>query len=531
MQQATLCIAATGGIGLAGWGVVVVYVGFIVALGCFFVKGQRDTTDYFLAGRSLGWLPVAISVLVSNLSAISYIGCVAWVYSNDLRYALEILPGPIVAATGAYLFFGLFRSLKLLTLHEYLERRFNAFTRALVSVLFLVKRLLWMCTLIYGASLTVSVVMDVPLRWSIVAVGVLSTLYTALGGMKAVVWTDVAQFVVLMVGGVAAAIAAIRGFNWDLGEMMQIARDGGKFVVPSFSLDLMEKVTWFTLLFCLPLALIESFAADQMIVQRALSTRSTKAAVRSGVATGLITLPTLLLLYFLGVLLYSYYQTHPELIAQLAALKEEGLEETANAVLPLFVVKSLPGWMAGLIVAAIFAATMSSVDSGMNSMTSVCVIDVYKRFFHKPHKTERHYLTVSRIGVVCWGAVATAAGVASAGVDLGNIIERMGTITGPFAGPVLGVFILGVLTRKANSVGTILGALLGLAATVVVIFTEKVAFTWYMSVGCYVTALSGYVLSLLGPKLGLWKGVSAEKVTPLTVFRSKATPPKQDPVT
>ena len=527
MPDTTLCIAATGGIGVAGWGVVVLYLGFIVGLGCFFVKGQRDTTDYFLAGRSLGWVPVSISILVSNLSAISYIGCVAWVYSNDLRYAIEILPNPIVSVIAAYLFFGLFRSLKLFTLHEYLERRFNAFTRVLVSVLFLVKRVLWMCTLIYGASLTVSVVMEVPLFWSILAVGILSTVYTALGGMKAVVWTDVVQFVVLMGGGVAAGIAAMRGLGWDMGEVMQIAKEGEKFIAPSFSFDLMEKVTWFTLLFCVPLSIIEVFAADQMIVQRALSTRSTKAAVRCGVATGVITVPTLCLLYFLGVLLYSYYQTHPELTAQLAALD---LPEKANAVLPLFVVKSLPGWMAGLIVAAIAAATMSSVDSGLNSMTAVCVLDVYKRLFHKPHKTERHYLLVSRIGVVVWGVIATIAGVASAGVDLGNIVERMGRIAGPFGGPVLGVFILGILTRRANSVGTILGALLGLTAAWVLALTGKVAFTWYGSIGCYTTVLTGYGLSLLGPRLGLWKSSALEQIRPLTVFRNKATTPEEDGV-
>ena len=532
MECMTLCLAATKGIGVVGWTIVAVYLIGIVVMGSWFVRGQRNTADYFLAGRSFGWLPVAISILVSDLSAVSYIGCAAWIYTKDWRYSLTVVTGLFHAIVGAHLFLGLFRSLNLFTVYEYLEKRFNVFTRSLASIFFLISRISWLAVLLYGVSLTLSVVTNIPLVPAIVVVGALATFYTAMGGMKAVIWTDVVQFVVLIGGAIVACIMALNSFDWNMGEVIRIANEGDKFVPITWSLDLQENVTWFVLLFGFGPGVLAYLAADQMIVQRILSTKSPKESIRSGVGTGFICVPTLALLYFLGFLVYAYYQTHPEMIAALEGLKSQ-VDKPADAVLPLYIVRALPSWIAGMIVAGVFAATMSSVDSGINSVTAVCVIDYYKRFFHKPHKTERHYLRVSRLGVVVWGEIATICSVLVAQAkDLGPIFKKGAEIAGPFTGPLMGIFGLAIVTKRANSVGTILGAICGTIS--VYICKPHMAFTWYMSVGCFVTCVLGYVLSIAGPPLArmvapvlgrwvlLWRPVDKSRITPYTMFYRKA---------
>ena len=530
METMAPCIAVTTGIGVTGWIIVAVYLAGVVVMGTWFVKGQRNTTDYFLGGRSFGWLPVAISILVSDLSAISYIGCAAWIYTKDWRYSMTLVTGLFHAIVGAYLFLGLFRRLNLFTVYEYLEMRFNVFTRALASLFFLITRSAWLAVLLYGVSLTLSVVTNVPLIPAIIVAGVLAIVYTTMGGMKAVIWTDVAQFVVLIGGAIVVAILGVSEFNWDLAEIYRIADEGGKFVPITFSLDFKEEVTWFVLLFGFGPGVLAYLAADQVIVQRILSTRSPAESVKSGIGTGLICVPTIALLYFIGFVLYAYYQTHPEMVT---ALNELALKEPTDAVLPLYIVKALPGWIAGLIIAGVFAATMSSFDSGINSLTAVCVIDYYKRFFHKPHKTEKHYLNVSRVGVVAWGAIATVCSVLVAKAeDLGPIFRKGAEIAGPFTGPMMGIFGLAIVTKRANSVGTILGAVCGTIS--VYICKPFTAFTWYMSVGCFVTCVLGYVFSILGPLFAeavgwrwllLWKPTDKAKITPYTMFHNRAEPP------
>ena len=520
-------LAATEGIGLSGWIVVIVYMLGVVVMGSWFVKGQRDTADYFLGGRTFGWLPVAISILVSNLSAISYIACASWIYSRDWRLSISIFTGAIQCVIGARLFLGLFRELNLFTLYEYLERRFNVLVRMVGSILFLIKRVAWLSVLLYGASLTLSVVMSVPLEPSIIIVGALATLYTALGGMKAVIWTDVVQFVVLVGGALLAIVVATGELNWDIGEIIRIADAGDKFVPITFSFDFQEDVTWFVIMVALVPGIFESLGADQVIVQRALSAKSSKDSVRAGMAKGLLGVPTMALLYGLGIVLYAYYQTHPEMITSLEALKSEQFKNVSDAVLPLYIVKRLPGWIAGLIVSAVFAATMSSVDSGINSVTCVCVMDYYRRFFHKPHKTERHYLNVSRWVVVFWGAVATVCSVLVARApDLGPIMKKLPEIAGPYMGGMLGIFALAILTRRADTPGTLLGVLCSIIS--VLLCKEHVSFRWYAPIGFFVTLAIGYLFSILGPALGLWRPANKDKITPYTMYYRKAKPAPAD---
>ena len=503
-------------IGLSGWIVVIAYTAGVVALGSYFTKSQRNVEDFFLGGRSFSWLPITLSVIASDLSAISYVGCAAWVYQKDLRYAVGIFFAPLFWAASAYFFLGIFYRHRIYTLYEFLEKRFHVSLRVLASLLFFVKRGTWMAMAMLGASLTITIVMGLPLWLSVVLVGVFSTLYTVLGGMKAIIWTDVVQFIVLVGGAVIATFSVCGEFDWEMGRVLEIARDHGKLTPVTFSVNLQEPVTWFTILIGGMIGGIMYFTSDQLTVQRCFSAKSMKHCIRSGMATGFIALPTMLLLWFLGMLLFCYYETHPAMSAALQGLKAKGLPEPANGALPFYVVARLPGLISGLIVAGIFAATMSSVDSGINSLSTVCVMDFYRRFFHRPHKTEAHYLKVARFGVVFWGALVTVVALLASRVNLGTILQKGGEIAGPFIGPMGGMFILGILTKRANTGGTISGALCGLAASH--LLKPHMAFTWYATCGVLFTTVIGYALSVIGAGLGLWRGSDMEEVARYTVF-------------
>lgn len=487
--------AVTVGLGVTGWVIIATYMAAVVVLGSLFAKGQEKVSDFFLAGRSMGWLPVAISIVATDLSAISYIGCPSWIYKEDTRKAFDLLAIPLLWAVGATIFLSLFYKLKLYTAYEFLERRFHISIRSATSFLFMLTRGSWLCMALFGASFTLSVVLGINYVLSVVIVGTLATLYTTLGGMKAVIWTDVLQFMVLVGGAVVALIVAIGLVPGGIGQLWEVALEHGKLRFPDFSFDPQEKITWWTLLFGGIILTISYFTTDQLILQRAFSAKSRRDSVLSGVATGLLSVPTALLLYAVGIALYSLYMVQPARNAALLALKAKGITEPADALLPHFIATSLHPALAGLIVAGIFAATMSSMDSGINSLTTVCVMDFYRRFFHKPTKTEEHYLRMSRWGTLVWGALGTLGAIGVGKLNLGTILQKGGEIAGPFSGPMVGMFALGVLTRRANTVGCLTGGGLGLVLALAA--KPYVAFTWYGTVGVVATMLFGYPLSLL----------------------------------
>ncbi len=487
--------AITVGLGTTGWVIIVLYLVIVVALGSFFARGQKEVSDYFLAGRSMGWLAVAISIVATDLSAISYIGCPSWIYREDIRYAFGLVLGPVLWATGAIVFLGLFYKLKLYTAYEFLERRFHVSIRSATSFLFLLVRGSWLCIALFGASFSLSVVLDVPYVPSVIAVGALATLYTTLGGMKAVIWTDVLQFFVLVGGAVVVLVVVIGIFPGGARAIWDMAVEHGKLRTPGFELDLQEKVTWLTIIFGGIVGTISYFTTDQLILQRVFSAKSRRDAVLSGVWTGIITLPVMVLLYAVGIALFALYTAEPARDAALLGLAAKGIAEPADALLPHFIATQLHPVLAGLIVAGIFAATMSSVDSGINSLTTVCVMDYYRRFFHKPAKTEAHYLRVSRWGTLVWGAIGTSGAIYAAQLNLQTINQKLGEIIFPFSGPMVGIFVLGVLTRRANTVGCLTGGAIALVVALAV--KPYMAFTWYGTIAVILTVILGYTMSLL----------------------------------
>ena len=466
------------------YAVLVTYLLGIVALGSSFAHRQRNTQDFFLAGRRMSWFPVALSIIASDFSAISFLGTPSYVF----KYNMLLLPGllvlpMVVVPLVIWLFMGVFYNLRLITAYEYLERRFTGGLRAAASLLFILMRLSWLATAIYATSVALSQISGLSVSAGVLIIGVTTSLYTALGGMRAVIWTDVAQFFVFTSTIFTLCIVLLEGFNWNAWRIWQIAESAGRTRVFDFSLSLTNVTFWSVVIgyVCINLA---SYGADQVIVQRYLTTKDFRQARRSMMGNAALVIPVMMPLFFVGVGLYAYYQT-------------EKIAIQPDRVLPYFVVTKLPHGLAGLAIAGIFAATMGSISSCLNSITTASITDFYQRYF-RTRASPQHYLRCARLGTLTWGILGTGAGLVVG--RLGTIVEISLKTNGFFTGVLLAIFLLGILTRRATWQGVGFGAFVGLAVVAWVGLKTPVSFLWYSPLGCLTTMLFGYSISQFFPR-------------------------------
>ena len=418
--------------------VLVVYVLASVLLGVWFVREQKTVKDYFLAGQSMNWFVVAISVIAALFSGISYLGAPTEVFSYDLTYAVTILSFFIATPIIILVFLPRFYRANFYSAYEYLERRFDLQVRTWSSAMFIIRVIFYLALAIYAPALALASVTGLPLWFSIAVIGILTTIYTSLGGMKAVIWTDVMQFFVLFGGQVAIAWFAISRIPGGMSGTFDIASAHGKLDFANFDWSLTARVTfWGALLGGLFNNLVQ-MGTDQISVQRYLTAKSRAEAAKSLWFKLAVTLPVVLVFYLMGAVLFAYYQSFPERLPELAQ---------KDRILPYFVVNELPSGLPGLLVAAIFAATMSTISSGINALSTASIVDFYQRNMKRNPPPER-LLQISRWLTCIYGVLATA--VAFLMPLLGTLIEATNKIMGMLGGPLLGVFLLGMLTKRAT---------------------------------------------------------------------------------
>lgn len=475
--------------------VLMAYLLGIAVLGSVLGRGQKDVGDYFLGGRTFHWLPIALSVIATDLSAITYMGCPALAFQRDLRYMLVIFTVPIAVLITVPIVVSVFYRLQIFTIYEYLERRYNILLRILASVLFLILRGGWLATAIFVPSLALSVVVNANVTVCIFTMGLFATFYASVGGFKGVIWCDVVQFFILSGGVLVAIVTILLDFQGDVAGIWAIAAEQGRTRIFDFDYHLVAEYTLLSVVIGGIVTNMSSAGADQVTVQRYLSARSLKVALKSALAQSLIVIPVVVPMFLVGTFLVAYYARHPEMMQSLLALDPAEPVKAMDRVLPHFVVHALPTGAAGLVIAGILAATMSSLDAGMNSLATVAVMDYYKRFFHRDWKDERHYLWVSRGATVFFGVSAM---IAALYIDrLGTIIEIIGKISSLLVGPLVAMFFLGVLTKRANAAGVFPGTLIGLGFTAWVAHSTNVFWSWYGPIGLATSGISGYLISLL----------------------------------
>ncbi len=477
------------GFALADYLIFAVYVAASVLIGVYFVKEQRTVKDYFLAGQTMNWFVVAISVIAALFSGISYLAAPTEVFKNDMTYAVTLLAFFVATPVTTVVFLPFFYRLKLFSAYEYFEKRFDVRLRYLASALFIIRVIFWLAAAIYAPALAVAEVTGMSLWFSVVVIGLLTTIYTTLGGMKAVIWTDVMQFFVLVGGQILVAWIAVSKVPGGWSETLRLADEGGKFNFLNLNWDLTIRVTFWAALIGGIFTNLVQLATDQVSVQRYLTAKSLREAQRSLWFKLIVTVPIVIIFYLMGAILYSFYQVHPEALAAFGDRKPD-------RILPYFVVSELPIGIPGVLIAAIFAATMSTVSSGINALSTATIMDFYKRNLKSEPAPEK-LLRLSKWLTLAYGLLATAVGFVVP--LLGTLIEATNKIMGIFGGPLLGVFLLGLLTKRATSRGTLRGGLAGSAALTYVVFATNVSFMWYAAFGTIATFILGYAFSLLEP--------------------------------
>lgn len=471
------------------YAVFVAYLLATLSIGVAFTRGQRSIKEYFLAGRSMGSLVVAITVIASLFSGISYLGTPSEVYVHGIGYWLIILGTFVTTPVITIIFLPFFYRAKYYSAYQYMEARFSVGLRTLASALFISRVTLWLSVATYAPALALEHVTGMPLWLSILVTGGLTTLYTTLGGMKAVVWCDVMQFVVLCGGQLVILAVAMAGIPGGASGVLEIAREAGRLDF-SFSLDPTIRVTVWSILIggtCHNLVLL---GTDQVSIQRYMTATSLATARRSMWLKLIISLPALSLFYLTGLVLFVFYRYRGA--DPLAA----GQIDKADQILPFFVVNELPRGLPGLLIAGIFAATMSTISSGINSLTTVSLVDFYQRLW-RPEASPEQQLRLARWLTTIYGLLIVV--LAFAAGRFGSLIEAPVKLFGLIGGPLLGLFLLGMLSRRANAPGAVVGWLAGALATCSVAALTNTSFLWYPILGTVTAFAFGWAASLFWP--------------------------------
>ncbi|MBN2217778.1 MAG: sodium/solute symporter [Pirellulales bacterium] len=520
--------------GFSFWDYLVLgaYLAGIVLLGAWFARRQSSTDEYFLGGRRFHWLPVALSMFAALFSATSYVAAPGEGFNHGMMLFLKSVAVLLGVPPAVILFVRFFRRMSLTTAYEYLERRFNLSVRLTASFLFLLLRSFWLGVVLFASAVVLQPATGWPIWVSVILVGLVATVYTTLGGMKSVIWIDAIQFVVLC-GGILFILAKLTWGPsqslvgiWEYGQ----ARDhmfNGLRDANFYSFDPFVRYSLWAIVVSAVFSKLTLAGADQISIQRYLSTRDEKSASRSLIWGTAVGVPVMFLLYFSGIGLLWFYETHPE-----RALPNM----TGDYALAHYIATELPPGVGGMLISAILAAALSTVDSGLNSLATCSVADFYGRVIH-PEADERRKVAVARCLTVAWGFLAIASAalmICLYGHDRShNPLIFVSEVTlGLFGGILLGIFLLGILSRRATSFGVLLGALVGLAAALAVTapyyFRElppdapRLSFLWINIVGCLVTVGVGYGASYLSPPPSpkqiaentFWSRASANSCTP-----------------
>lgn len=429
-------------------------------------------------------IPVAISLVAADMSAISYMGAPAWTYQHNLELVWSSWSYLFVAPVVMYLFMPFYSRFKFYTAYEYLERRFDLKTRLLGSALFLLLRGSHIAIVIYAPSLILSLIAGLPLSKCVLIMGMCTTLYTTLGGMRAVIWTDVIQFSILMTGLVAVCWLSVKSVPGGVHTVLTVASANGRLHLLNFSADLSQITTFWSAAIGGGVMALSTLATDQAYLQRYFTTRSLAEGRRAILLDAIIVVPVSLLLYSVGPVLYTFYRFNPGAL--------HGLPST-DAILPFFVMNQLGGWLAGLVIASIFAASMAVMSAGISALTTATTVDFYKRLFRR-NCSDSEAVIAGRIGTVFWGTAATVAALFAN--RLGPIINAFNMINSFLGGPILGIFLLGMLTRRTRGTDALLGGVAGLCSVSFLAWKTNVSFFFYAIVGTGVTFAVGWLLSL-----------------------------------
>jgi len=478
-------VAGEAGFRPLDYGALTVYLGALLLMGFYFARRGRSTEDFFLAGRRIPWWAAGLSIFGTQLSAITFMAIPAKTYATNWHYFMATMGIVAIAPLIIVFFLPFYRRLNVTSAYEYLERRFNVVVRLFGSAAFVLMQVGRMGVVLFLPAMALSAVTGFDVKLCILLMGVIATLYTVLGGIEAVIWTDVLQVFVLG-GGAVAALAVALVHSGGAGEALAVAQANDKLDVFLLSWDYRVPALWVIVVGYL--GLLTPYAADQAVVQRYLTTRDETRAAKAIWTNALLAIPATLIFFSLGTALYVFYKNSPGLL---------GPTHGTDAILPWFVALQLPAGVSGLVIAGLFAASMSSLDSSMNSAATVLTTDFLKRF--RPGVSDRAWLHAARGLTLGLGVIGTGTALLMASSDVKSLWDQWIAIVGLFGGSLAGLFVLGVFTRRANGVGAVAGALASAGVLYLVTHFTQAHYFLFGPIGIVTCVGVGYAASLVFP--------------------------------
>jgi SSS family transporter len=493
VQIATIQTAKhTSKFGWIDYSTLVLYLVILAGISYYFSRQKDASQDYLLGSKNIPYWAAGISIMATQVSAIGFMSIPAKAYAMNWAYFAGaftwFIAVPVV--TRAYIPF--IRKLNVASAYQYLEERFNSGARLFAAIVFIFFQLARMGLVLYLPALALSAVTPLDTITSILIMGVLSTVYTVVGGFEAVIWIEVAQAVLLFGGGLVCLILAIVGLNGGFSDFINLGIADQKFSLGDADWGLTSS-TLFVILIGNIFIRLGNLTSDQAVVQRYMTTSSLKQAQRSVWADVAVSIPWAFVVYGLGTAIYIFYKQHPEQLNP---------SISTDGILPMFIAQQAPIGFSGLIIAAIFAASMSTLEGSIHSVATIFTTDFYSKY--KKNISQEETGRVAKIATVVLGAFATGLSLVLVFMDVNSILDVFQEITGLFIGATTALFLLGIFTKRANATGALIGAISSGFILYIIKTHTPLSFWLYSAIGFLSCYIIGYIASLIFPgKKGL----------------------------
>ncbi len=474
--------------GWLNWMVLIVYLLAMLGLGYYFMQREKNSDDFFTGGGRIPWWAAGISIFATMLSAITYMSIPAKAYATDWKYYPMQITILLIAFPVIKYYLPFFRRLNVSTAYAYLERRFSYSVRAMASGLFIVFMVARMALVLFLPSLAMAAVTGINIFVCILLMAVITIAYCTMGGIRAVVWGDVVQGFILVGGALLAAVYLVTQTDGGASGYFNIAMDDSKFVLFDWSFDYRSPTFWVIIVGGLANNLI-SYTSDQTVIQRYMTTSSEKAASRSIITSGILSFFVSIIFYTIGTGLYTFFKTHPASI--------DVTMSKVDAVFPFFMMSQLPAGIAGLLIAALFAATMSTISSNINSISTAFTMDMYKKW--KPQSGDKKTLSVARYSGIVSGLIGTVIAIIMAMVDIQSLLDYFNTILGLLTGAIGGLFVMGIFYKRISAVGALVGFVCGTLTVFYMNAFTDANFFLFGAVSIVVSVAVALLLSLIWP--------------------------------
>ena len=465
--------------GWLNWTVLILYLVAMLGMGIYFMRRENGAEDFFKGGGRIPWWAAGISIYATMLSAITYMAIPAKAYATDWTYYPMLWMIPVVGFPVIWYYLPYFRRLKAASAYAILEERFNLATRMMASTLFCIFMVARMALVMYLPSLALTAVTGIDIYLCIILMGLVTIVYCTMGGVEAVIWGDVVQGCILVGGAIFAALYLWGNTEGGFSGAWQLAVDNDKMRLFVWSLDYRRVTFWVAIIGGGIANNLISYTSDQTVIQRYMTTKDEKSAGRSILVNGFMSVFISVAFYFIGTGLYTFYKTHPQ---SLDITMQQG-----DAIFPYFMMSQMPAGIAGLLIAAIFAATMSTISSNINSVSTAFSVDFIQRF--RPSIKDSTLLRVARWTCIVSGLMGLGIALLMATWDIASLLDYFNTILGLLTSGLGGLFVMAVFFPRIKGAAALTGFIAG----------ELVVFLMYLytDVNFFLFGATGIVVSVI----------------------------------